>query len=183
MKKLKVSKGIRIFIAFCICATFNLHAQTSNINFPDDFFGNYKGVLDIHNAKGITKYPMEFQLQPTDSLGHYQYTLIYGDGDNRQVRPYTLKAINKDNGTYIIDENNGIILDEKVIENRMYTVFEVGGTLLTTFITFEENQMLFEIVVIKVANKNSSGGTSEEIPEVFSYPITTVQRAILTKEK
>ncbi|MGK0386527.1 MAG: hypothetical protein ACI849_001144 [Patiriisocius sp.] len=173
---------MRDYLLYFFLFTSVATAQDIQHNFPDDFFGNYTGILHIHNDKGTTELPMEFYLQPTDSVGSYQYTLVYGEGEQRQERLYTLKEKNKDKGEYIVDENNSIILDDKVIGNRMYALFEVGGSLLTTFITFEKDHMIFEIVYLDTSKKNITGGTSEEIPEVISYPILVVQRAVLKKQ-
>jgi len=156
--------------------------ENSPINFPDDFFGIYTGTLEISNKNGNQTYPMEFHLQPTDSIGKYEYKLVYGAGDQRQERPYNLIAKDTTSGSYIVDENNGIILHDKVIDNRMYALFEVGGSLLTTFITFEKDHMIFEIVATNTADKQLSYANNEEKTEVISYPITTVQRAVLQKQ-
>jgi hypothetical protein len=64
----------------------------------------------------------------------------------------------------------------------MDPLFEVGGSLLTTFITFEKDHMIFEIVYSDTSKKNISGGTSEEIPEVISYSISVVKRTVLYKQ-
>lgn len=156
--------------------------QDGAINFPDDYFGIYTGTLEISSKNGNQTYPMEFHLQPTDSVGKYEYKLVYGTGDQRQERPYNLIAKDAATGSYIVDENNGIILHDKVVDNRMYALFEVGGNLLTTFITFEKDHMIFEIAVTNTAEKQLSYANDEEKTEVISYPITTVQRAVLQKQ-
>ena len=125
---------------------------------------------------------MEFHLLPSDTSSRYQYTIVYGEGEQRQERNYTLIEKNARKGEYVVDENNGIILDDKVIENRMYALFEVQGSLLTTFITFEKDHLIFEIIATQTENKNISGGQDEATPEVISYPISTVQRARLIKQ-
>jgi len=56
------------------------------------------------------------------------------------------------------------------------------GSLLTTFITFAEDHLVFEIVVAHTEKKIVSGGVSEDIPEVCSYPINVIQRAYLAKQ-
>ncbi|MBL4662832.1 MAG: hypothetical protein JKY22_04595 [Flavobacteriaceae bacterium] len=156
--------------------------QNTSINFPNDYFGIYTGTLKISNKKGTQTYPMEFHFQPTDSVGKYEYKLIYGIGDNKQERPYNLIAEDAASGLYIVDENNGIILHDKVIDNRMYTLFEVGNNLLTTFITFEKDHMIFEIAVTDKTEKQISYADDEEKTKVISYPISTVQRAVLQKQ-
>ncbi|MEL6811464.1 MAG: hypothetical protein AAFP76_09030 [Bacteroidota bacterium] len=171
--------GIFTLLWLSVCT---LHSQESDAgNFPDDYFGIYTGTLKINSSGGLSTYPMEFHLLATDSIGVYEYKLVYGKGDQRQVRAYNLIAQNKDQGEYIVDENNGIILDDKVVGNRMYALFEVGGSLLTTFITFEKDHMVFEIVATQKENKRITYAENEEKTEVISYPITTVQRAVLQK--
>jgi hypothetical protein len=154
----------------------------SEINFPNAYFGIYKGELHIALTGGPSIYPMEFHLQPTDTIGKYTYTLVYGAGDEQQWRNYTLLATDAAKGDYVVDENNGIFLDVKVLGNRMYSLFEVQGTLLTTIITFEEDQMVFEIVAARKESPRTSFAENEEKTEVVSYPITTVQRAVLIKQ-
>ena len=165
-------------IIFC----FSLQAQDKKVDFPKDFFGKYTGTLDISSTKGSQQYPMEFHLLPSDTLGKYTYTLVYGEGETKQVRDYKLIEKDKEKGFYVVDENNGIILDDRVIDNRMYSLFEVNGTLLTTFITFEDTFMVFEIIATPTAEKNTTFANDENKTEVISYPIKTVQRAILQKQ-
>jgi hypothetical protein len=69
-----------------------------------------------------------------------------------------------------------------VLDARMYSVFEVQGTLLTTFITFEADRLIFEITAMQLADKKLSGGQEEAIPSVSSYPVNTIQRAVLFKQ-
>ena len=163
--------------------TFHLNAQTEPlIKFPDAYFGIYKGTLHITSSNEPQTYVMEFHLLPTDSVGKYNYIIVYGERDQRQERKYTLLEKDAKKGEYIVDENNGIILHDKVIENRMYALFEVQDTLLTTFITFEKDHLIFEIIATKKENGTLSGGQNDETPQVISYPITTVQRAMLIKQ-
>lgn len=125
---------------------------------------------------------MEFHLKPTDSTDIYEYILVYGEGDSRQQRNYTLRTLDQAMGKYVVDENNGILLDDKVVKNRMYALFEVQGTLLTTFITFKDDHMIFEIAAAKRENARTTYAENEEKTEVISYPVSTVQRAVLKKQ-
>ena len=67
------------------------------------------------------------------------------------------------------------------MENRIYFLFEVMGSLLTTFITFDKEHLVFEVVATQTKDKVRSGGLSEDIPEVISYPASIVQRGVLMK--
>jgi hypothetical protein len=86
---------MRDYLLYFLLFTSVAVAQDKPYNFPDDFFGNYTGILHIHADKGTTELPMEFYLQPTDTIERYQYTLVYGEGKQRQERLYTLKEKKK----------------------------------------------------------------------------------------
>ena len=147
--------------------------------FPDAYLGIYKGDLKISNPNGSQTLPMEFHLLQTDSTGVYNYTIVYGEGELKQTRAYKLLTVNKATGEYVVDEDNGILLDAKWVENTLYFSFEVQDNLLTTTERFYDNAMDFEITFSSKKNKKQTG--SEQLP-VISYPITVVQKAHLVKQ-
>lgn len=173
---------MRAFVFLCLGLLLCTQGWAQNtLQFPQDFFGKYTGTLKIHTQRGDQDVPMEFHLLPTDSTATYQYTLIYGTGEQRQERAYVLLEEDLEKGRFAVDELNGIVLDNKFHNNRLYALFEVQGNLLTTFITFEPDHAIFEIVF---ANKSSARETYavQDSIQVLSYPITTVQRALLQKQ-
>lgn len=147
------------------------------LKFPDDFYGIYKGTLLIKNAKGNQEVPMEYHLLKTDSIGKYEYKLVY----NGQARNYFLIEKDKKKGIYEVDENNGIVLPTYLNKNTLHSFFEVQGNLLSSRAKFKKNELEFEILFTRLANKVTSGGG--DVPDVFGYPITTFQTAILKKVK
>ncbi|AUC83199.1 hypothetical protein [Lacinutrix sp. Bg11-31] len=126
--------------------SFSAKAQDGTLTFPENYFGIYKGDLEITNTKGIQSIGMEFYLTQTDSVGIYNYKIVYIFDGKRNDRNYTLKTIDKEKGEDIIDENNGIVLGVKLVDNTLYNVFEVGGNLLMTTETFFIDYMTFDIV-------------------------------------
>ncbi|CAM4068811.1 MULTISPECIES: hypothetical protein [Flavobacterium] len=167
-----------LFFLFISTIAFTQNKTT----FPNDFFGKYKGKLNIHNAKGSQIIDMELHLLPTDSVGKYIYTIIYKSEKIDQERKYTL--IEKDNakGSFVIDENNGIILNAFVADNTLYSIFEVQGSLLTTTEHFKDNYVDFEIMYTQKDKVKKTGKNTEEVPEVLSFPVMSVQKARLFKE-
>ena len=159
--------------------SFSIFSQKKESTFPNDFTGEYKGTLIIDSPRGSQEIPMEFHLKKTDSVHKFDYKLIY----NGQPRNYTLIIKNKEKGICEVDENNGIILPSRFSGNTLYSFFEVQGNLLSSRFDFYENEMKFEILFSNTKNKTTSGGTSKEIPKVYGYPISVVQKAILNKVK
>jgi hypothetical protein len=130
---------------FLLVTCFSAKAQNDSLQFPQDFYGIYKGDLKITNPKGEQTIAMEFHLNKTDSIGKHQYMLVYIFDGKRQERNYTLIKKEDSKNDYILDENNGITLDAKLVNNNLYFIFEVQGSLLTTTLYFHEKSMNFEI--------------------------------------
>ncbi len=156
--------------------------QSDSLQFPQDFYGIYKGDLHITNAKGEQTIPMEFHLKATDSIGKYQYMLVYVMNGERQERKYNLIEKDASKGEYIVDENNGILLDAKRIDNTLFSMFEVQGNILTTTECFYKDSMDFEITFANKSQQTKSGTTGEDATEVISYPISVLQKAHLIKQ-
>ncbi len=165
------------------CISFIVTAQSNEKQFPEDFFGIYKGDLEIINPQGKQTIQMEFHLKPTDSIGIYDYVIVYIVDGNRQERNYTLLEKDKAKGLYTVDENNGILLDAKCIGTTLFSMFEVQGNILTTTERFYDNAMDFEITFASKQNANASKTTDESPIDVISYPISVLQKANLVKQK
>ena len=157
--------------------SFSVLSQKKNISFPLNVVGIYKGDLHISTVKGKQTIPMEFHLKATSDSSRFNYILIY----NNIPRNYFLVIKDKEKGIYEIDENNGIVLPAKYTNNTLFSFFEVQGNFLTTRLAFDKKQLDFEILFTRLKDKIKTGGISKEIPEVFGYPISTVQKAILKK--
>jgi len=171
-------KNIFLFIAYFLLISTSF-CQDKKTSFPDDFLGIYKGTLLIDSPRGKQEIPMEFHMVKTDSVHRFDYKLVY----NGQPRNYTLVVKDKEKGIYEVDENNGIILPTKFTNNTLFSFFEVQGNFLSSRMAFSENLLDFEILFTAVKNKVKTGGVSKETPEVFGYPISVVQKAVLVKSK
>lgn len=169
----------KIIISFLLLfSVFNLYSQISSTAFLNNHIGHYKGDLVIETKKGRQIVPMEFQLLKTEKLDEFEYRLIY-DGSPRN---YTLIVKNDESGVLEIDENNGIKLPAKRYDTIIYSFFEVQNNLLSTRLQFVGDQLFFEILFSSANNKTITGGQTKDIPEVFGYPISTIQKATLMKE-
>ena len=171
-----------IALIVLICFGSFLEAQNDDLLFPLDFFGVYKGTLVIQNTNGMQEIDMEFHFKETNTIGEYQYTLVYIMNGNRQERLYKLIEKDANKGEYIVDENNGILLDAKLVNNTLYSMYEVQGNILTTTERFYKDGMDFEVTFSSKKAQNKSGTEGNSATEVVSYPITVVQKAILIRQ-
>lgn len=173
-------KPYLILIVFLF--SLSVFSQNDSLQFPQDFYGVYKGDLHITNAKGKQTIKMEFHLNPTDSIGKYEYKLVYVMMGKPEERKYTLIEKDASKGEYIVDENNGILLDAKLIDNTIFSMFEVQGSILTTTERFYKDSMDFEITFANKSQQTKSGTEGEDATEVISYPISVLQKAHLIKQ-
>lgn len=165
-------------ILVSLSLTYLTYSQESIKQFPKDYLGRYTGELKYETSKGIAKIPMEFILRETDSVNRFDYWLIY----NNQPRKYTLITKNSEKGIFEIDENNGIVLPARFFEDTLYSWFEVGKNKVSSRLAFDDRKLYFEILFSNLQNKTKTGGISDQIPNVFGFPISTVQRATLIKQ-
>lgn len=172
-----------IISLFILSFSLTVIAQDNKAVFPDDFLGIYKGDLNITNPKGTQTIKMEFHLLKTDKINEYTYTIVYAVEGNRQERKYKLIKDPKNSNKFTVDENNGILLDATCFNNNtLYSMFEVSGNLLTTTERFYDGKMDFEITFSSKKGQKKSGGDQHDTPDVISYPVSTLQKAILYKE-
>lgn len=153
------------------------HSQQKAESFPEDFLGIYKGKLTIRSdGKDPVNISMEFHLLQTDTTDHYRYRLIYSD----QPRNHTLIVDDVEKGLFRLDENNGIILPVRLIDNVLHSFFEVEGKLLTSRLAFYKSQIEFEILVTDIAGKTRTGEDTDY--KIYGYEISTSQKALLKKQ-
>lgn len=153
--------------------------------FPDDWMGYWKGELEVYKQnKLVRSLPMALDHSYTDTTGYYTWAIIYGQDSIAGRRDYYLKTVNEEKGHYQTDERNSIFLDSYLYGNKLVAYYDVGSIIIQSSYTREGEEMHFEILALDsepisiTGNKIVNGDT---IPEVKSYPINTMQKAILKK--
>lgn len=152
--------------------------------FPKDWKGVWKGRLYIYKATGlVSEIDMQLRILPTAIDTVWTWNIIYGEitDDNR---PYELIPIQSQQGHYIIDEKNGILLDVYFQNETLYSRFEVADNDIFITYTLLEDELIFRVVSgSKKPIRSTGGDASKEIPLVLAYPISTTQEARLKLEK
>jgi len=145
--------------------------------FPNDYLGIYKGKLNITSSNGLQTIPMEFHLLGTEDNLNYQYKIFYGV--ERDERAYNLKKTHNPN-LYLVDENNGIVLETAYADKTLFSTYEVMGNLLNCTEVFHDDKMEFMITMARVQDTSMTGNAESAI--VKNYPLSIMQKAILYKE-
>ena len=164
---------------FVIAATGMTQEKSSKQSFPKDFIGNWKGTMNWYPAgKEMQSVNMQLNIQPQKEPSVYSWQLIYGNAE-QDSRPYTLKPIDSASGHWVVDENNGILLDGYWIGNRYVDIFSVMGNTITSIHWLEGEALHIEMISSKNTAARESGKGTEEIPTVQSFPVRSYQKAVL----
>lgn len=122
---------------------------------------------------------MQLNIQPADSAGQYTWHIIYGD--NKDNRPYILKPADTAKGHWVIDEQNGIILDSYVHGNSVHGAFTVQGNTIVDNYKITDGKMHVEFFSINLNEKKQTGKGTEDSPFVENYRIKSYQTGVLLK--
>jgi hypothetical protein len=169
-------------VLFCIIC--GLYATFGNAqDFPAAFIGNWKGELLWYKTGNATpqKVPMRLRIQSTDTAGQYTWQIIYGENGSDN-RPYLLKPVDTAKGHWVIDERNGIRLDQYWVGNRFTSAFTVQTTTILDSYWREGETLIAEFHSLSAKPVNTSGAGTKDSPTVASYAAKGYQRAVLWRE-
>lgn len=126
---------------------------------------------------------MELRIQPSaDTVGQYSWNLIYGT-PAKDNRPYILKPVDTAKGHWVIDEINGIVLDQYWIANKFGGVFTVKNATIVNTYWIEKGKLYIEFLTYTSKPIATTGNGDEQIPFVDSYEVKSYQKAVLLKSE
>lgn len=150
--------------------------------FPKNWIGNWKGELQWFKTGTAEprKVNMELRIQPGDSAGNYTWQIIYGSV-SEDNRPYLLKAKDPASGHWVIDELNGIVLDQFWVGNKFCGAFTVQNSTIVNNYWIQDGKLMIEFFNVGAKPLVTTGNGTEESPRVDSYRIGSYQKAVLSK--
>jgi hypothetical protein len=143
--------------------------------FPNKCIGNWKGIMKIY-SKGILKDTVTVLLtikKQTDTS--WMWKTEYISAKTPVTKDYVLRLKDKINNVYVTDEGDGIELKDYLFDDKLYSVFETEGILLTSFYELMGKQLFFEVT--------SGKKIVEDVKEVRNYAVSNVQKVIFVKIK
>jgi hypothetical protein len=150
--------------------------------FPQSFIGHWEGNLQwFQTGKKLPQnVKMQLIIQPADTAGHFTWQLMYGD-KGQDNRPYVLKPVDTAKGHWVVDERNGILLDEYWTGNRLHCAFTVQSTTIINSYWLEGDKLMIEFFSLSAKPVRASGYGTEESPNVDSYSVKGFQKAVLKR--
>jgi len=180
---------------FCSCNSANTPQEETKVNktkpiqmddsFPKDWVGNWAGTLNIYRDTGLVRtLPMQLHLQPIEGSENFSWVIIYGEDIEKGARNYELQTIDASKGQYLIDEKNSIKIESYLFQHKLVSWYAVAKNQI--YIAYEKKgeELHFEVVAGKQEAVSTTGNTKdgeEDIPEVITYPLGTLQSAILKR--
>lgn len=162
---------------------FSIAGFSQSISFPDDFVGDWKGELLWYAGPGKEprKVAMELRVHRTDSTHKFTWQQVYGAA-SEDNRPYTLIAKDTAKGHWVIDENNGIVLDQFWMAGRFFGAFTVKSSTILNSYWIENGKMHIEFYTTSAKAIATTGKGDDETPAVDSYQVKGYQKAVLTRQ-
>lgn len=168
---------------FLILAGSFLCTIISNAQDMAKFIGHWEGDLQWSKAgsKQVQKVKMQIIIQPADTAGQYTWLIIYGS-KNEDNRPYLLKPVDTAKGHWVIDERNGIIIDQYWVGDRFTSLFTVQTSTILDSYWLQNDKLVAEFYGMSAKPVTTSGAGTGDVPTVNSYAIGSYQKAILKKK-
>lgn len=141
--------------------------------FPDRCLGQWQGTMHIYFAGQLRdSVPIRFTVTPIDSVS-WTWRTEYLSEKLPMTKDYILRIKDKQRQMYVTDEGDGIELSDYLFGNKLYSIFETEGILLTASYELHDGELIFEVTSGKMAENSTNG--------VQSHPVSSVQRAVLKR--
>ncbi len=162
---------INVIILLCFSCS-KLYAQE---NFADKCIGKWEGIMYMY-GKGQLRdsLPVELDVQKTNKSDTWLWKTTYLSKTMPAVKDYKLVLKDAVTQTYATDEGNSIELMDYYFNNKLYSIFETHGVMLTSSYELQGNQLIFEV---------TSGKKIDENKEVNNYSVLNLQRVIFKRRK
>jgi hypothetical protein len=145
---------------------------------PVSWHGDWAGTLVMLGpANKPTEVALKFTVAPLPGTRDLTWKLTYGDGAKSVVKDYILKPDGDKPGRFLLDEQNGVILEMRLANDKLYSLFQVGETLLTARYELRGEAIHFEVTSAKPTPAKTGQG------QVQGFTTEAVQSAELKRTK
>lgn len=117
--------------------------------------------------------------------GSVEWRTVYNDDEVRGLRDYRVLPDRADPSRFTLDEQNGILLDLRLLGDVLVGPFEVGGQHLVSRYSIESDGTLRHEVLVWSADSarvtTGTGPAGEGGMPVTSFEATSIQRTTLRR--
>jgi hypothetical protein len=163
----------KVLLIILLGSSVSMSAQTL---FPEKCIGVWQGMMHIYN-QGIIRdsVKVKFTVAKTAEANAWTWKMEYLSEKMPMVKDYVLKLKDKEKGIYSTDEGGGLELMDYQFGNKLYSVFEVNGVLLTaSYEWIDKSNLVFEV---------TSGKKGESpVKDITNFSVANVQRVVMRKQ-
>lgn len=138
--------------------------------FPESWEGTWVGKVT-----GVSpEIEMQLVISPIDSE-HWHWRIRYGQ---ESERPYQLQVVDRRRGHFLIDEQNGILIDHFFLDGHLTSSFTVNGKLVVFGYEMTPNGISIVAPSFELSNSRVSTGAGAQ---VCAFALGSIQRAVLNR--
>jgi hypothetical protein len=156
-------------------------APPEGVAFPSGWEGVWRGACR-YGPPGSPAKPMtmELRVRPIEGRDAWTWTIVYGGPGGSQTRPYELIPVDREKGHWRIDEKNGIVLDNWLVEETLHCRFSVQSNVIEVRNEMRDGGIDVMLTTYDAKPASVTGGEGR-IPAVGSYRLLSVQRGRLVR--
>jgi hypothetical protein len=156
----------------CIVLLFSTQLQAQK-TFPEQCIGVWEGTMYIYGG-GLLRDSVRVRhtVKPIDKTS-WTWKTDYLSEKLPMTKDYILRQ--QEPSIYLVDEGQNVTIPMRQAANKLYSVFEVQGILLTSSYELNNGQLIFEVI--------SGKKNSEANAQVGTYLMNAVQRVELKRVK
>lgn len=143
---------------------------------PAAWDGVWRGEIEVI-AGGKVTHRAQMELRITPIAGSLAKTWMQ-TYSGQPPRNYEIRPAEGGEGRFVMDEKNGVLLDEQLVGNTLLSAFRTGGVLLTS--RFELRGEELEIEIATFGEQLANAATQ---PEVAALPFRSIQRGVLHRQQ
>jgi hypothetical protein len=166
---------------FSFTMTAQSSAQTGTL--PAEWDGIWKGTLAIISPDGKSQeLAMELHVLAVAGSNRKTWKILYGEGARQSTRPYDIGPVAGEAGRFLVDEKNGLFIDNHLVGKTLYSQFMVADSLVTTRFENLGDSIRVELLLFTITEPRRTRLTGGDM-EVASYRFKTVQTGMLKRDK
>ena len=156
-------------------------AKPASPSFPKDWLGHWRGPCTFEPpVRGRpAALDMELVIGPVESSDRISWRIVYHEPNGPTVRRYALVPVDPARGQYLLDENNGILIEAFLGGAVLRQSFEIGSSRIESREELHGDMLEVEMTSWHRKASRTSEGHGDTV--VRSFAIQRVQRCELRR--
>jgi len=157
----------------CLMMVLSFLTTEAQDQFPDRCLGVWEGTMYIY-SKGVLRDSVRVRrtIRRIDSVS-WTWRTEYLSEKMPATKDYVLRRRDASSNEFVVDEGGGVEIPGYLTGNRLYSIFETSGFLLTAAEELTPEGLLFEVVSARRSGKPDT--------PVGTFQVGAVQRVLLVR--